>query len=49
MSTTRIIVIIAVVAALAIWVLTSGWLDDRARPGTTGRVPVTAPADNQSP
>jgi lipopolysaccharide export system protein LptC len=43
-STTRVIIIVLAVAALVMVAFAAGWTDDKAKPGTTGRVPVTAPA-----
>jgi hypothetical protein len=38
----RALIILAAVAAVAIALVLSGWLDDRAPVGSKGRVPVTA-------
>ena len=37
----RILVALAIVAALVAIALATGWADDKAPPGTRGRVPVT--------
>jgi hypothetical protein len=36
------ILVVALVAAILIAVFASGWADDRAKPGSTGRAPVSA-------
>jgi hypothetical protein len=38
---TRILLAVLLVAAIVIVAFASGWADDRAKPGTSGRVPVT--------
>jgi hypothetical protein len=38
------ILVVALVAAILIAVFASGWADDRAKPGSTGRAPVSATA-----
>jgi hypothetical protein len=38
---TRILLVVLLVAAIVIVVFAAGWADDRARPGSSGRVPVT--------
>lgn len=48
-TATRIVVAAVIVAALAVLLLASGWAGDHAKPGSTGRVPVTAPASPTSP
>lgn len=44
MNGARIIIVVVAVAAIVILVFVTGWADDKARPGSTGRVPVTRPA-----
>jgi hypothetical protein len=39
---TRILLAALLVVAVLIVVFASGWADDRAKPGTTGRAPVTS-------
>jgi len=38
---TRILLVVLLVAAIVIVVFATGWADDRARQGSTGRTPVT--------
>jgi hypothetical protein len=45
----RILIAVAIVVAIAVVVFATGWTDDRARPGTTGRAPVTAAPSRTSP
>jgi hypothetical protein len=46
---TRIVVaLVVVLATVVIVVLAAGWLDDKAPPGSRGRVPVSAPATTES-
>jgi hypothetical protein len=45
----RIIVFVAVVAAIVILIFVSGWADDNAQPGSTGRVTVTRQDTNATP
>ena len=40
----RILIFLAVVAAILVVVFATGWADDKARPGTQGRTPVSTPA-----
>jgi hypothetical protein len=40
-----VLVLVLVVVVVAAAVLVSGWADDKARPGSSGRSPVVAPAD----
>jgi hypothetical protein len=49
MSTVRIIVVVVAVAAIVILVFVSGWADDKAQPGSTGRVKVTRTDTNATP
>ncbi|MEA2279121.1 MAG: hypothetical protein QOC78_4081 [Solirubrobacteraceae bacterium] len=44
-----IIVVVVAVAAIVILVFVTGWADDKAQPGSTGRVQVTQPATGDSP
>jgi hypothetical protein len=37
----RILLAVLLVVAIVIVVFASGWADDRAKPGSTGRAPVT--------
>jgi hypothetical protein len=45
----RVAIAVVVVVALAVAVVASGWLDDRAPPGSRGRVPVSSTATTSSP
>ena len=40
-NTLRIIIFVVAVAAVVIVMFVTGWADDRAPPGSGGRVPVT--------
>ena len=40
-SVSRIMLVVLLVAAIVIVVFAAGWADDKARPGSTGRAPVT--------
>jgi hypothetical protein len=40
----RVLILVAVVAAILVVVFATGWADDKARPGTQGRTPVSTPA-----
>jgi hypothetical protein len=40
----RILLVVVVVAAILIVVFAAGWADDRAKPGSTGRAPVSSTA-----
>lgn len=40
----RAILAVVVVAAIIVIVVASGWLDDKAKPGTKGRAPVATQA-----
>jgi hypothetical protein len=42
--TARTLIAIAVVAAVVVVLLVSGWADDKASPGSRGRSTVSAPA-----
>jgi hypothetical protein len=48
-DTTRIIILAVTVAAIVIVILVTGWADDKAERGSGGRVPVTSPAQDDSP
>jgi len=37
----RIVIAVLVVVLLVVLVFATGWADDRAKPGTSGRAPVT--------
>jgi hypothetical protein len=41
MTPARIVLLVVAVAAIVILVVASGWLNDKAKPGSTGRAPVT--------
>jgi hypothetical protein len=45
----RIIIVVAAVAAIVIVMFVTGAADDKAPPGSQGRVPVTSPSTNDSP
>jgi hypothetical protein len=49
MSTVRIIVFVVAVAAIVALVFASGWANDKAKPGSTGRVKVTQTDTNAAP
>jgi hypothetical protein len=40
-NTARIIIVVVAVAAVVIVMFVTGWADDKAPPGSGGRVPVT--------
>jgi hypothetical protein len=40
----RILVVLVIVAAILIVVFAAGWADDRAKPGSAGRAPVSSTA-----
>ena len=40
----RILITLAIVAAILVVVFATGWADDKARRGTQGRAPVSTPA-----
>ena len=42
----RILILLALVAAIVVLMFATGWADDHAPPGSKGRVPVTAPSDS---
>ena len=48
-NTARTIILIVAVAATVIVMFVTGWADDKAPPGSGGRVPVTDTAPNDSP
>ena len=39
----RIVIVIVAVGAVVALMLVTGWADDRAEPGSRGRVPIHAP------
>lgn len=39
-----LLVVLLLVAAILIVVFATGWADDRAKPGSTGRAPVSSTA-----
>jgi hypothetical protein len=41
---TRILIAILIVVAILVVVFATGWADDRAKPGSRGRVPVSSTA-----
>jgi UDP-N-acetylmuramyl pentapeptide phosphotransferase/UDP-N-acetylglucosamine-1-phosphate transferase len=41
---TRILIAVLVVVAVLIVVFATGWADDRAKPGSRGRAPVSSTA-----
>jgi hypothetical protein len=43
----KLLVLLAVVAAIIVLVLATGWADDKAPRGSQGRVPVTANPDSR--
>jgi hypothetical protein len=45
----RILIALAVVAAILVVVFATGWADDKARPGTRGRAPVSTPVTTPTP
>jgi hypothetical protein len=47
-TTTRILILVVAVAALAVLTFVTGWTDDKAPPGTGGRAPVTDTAPDDS-
>lgn len=49
LNSTRTIIFVVTVAAIVIVILVTGWADDKAQPGSGGRVPVTSPARDESP
>jgi hypothetical protein len=46
---TRIIIFVVAVAAIVIVIFVTGSADDKAAPGSKGRVPVTSPGSSDSP
>jgi hypothetical protein len=48
-NTARIIIVVVVVGAIVTLMFVTGLADDKARPGSGGRVPVTDTATNDSP
>jgi hypothetical protein len=49
MNRARIIIVVVAVAAIVILAFVTGWADDKAQPGSTGRGQVAGPATNHSP
>jgi hypothetical protein len=45
----RIVIFVVAVAAIAIVIFATGSADDKAPPGSGGRVPVTSPGGSDSP
>ena len=41
-SAVKLLILLAVVVAFVVLLLVTGWADDKAPPGTKGRVPVTS-------
>jgi hypothetical protein len=48
-NTVRIIIVVVAVAAIVTVLLVTGLADDKAPPGSGGRMPVTDTATNDSP
>ena len=48
-NTARIVILVVAVAATVIVMFVTGWADDKAPPGSGGRVPVTETGTNDSP
>jgi hypothetical protein len=48
-NTARIIIVVVAVAAIVIVIFVTGLADDKAPPGSGGRVPVTNTGTNDSP
>jgi hypothetical protein len=48
-NTARIIIVVAAVTAIVILLFVTGLADDKAPPGSGGRVPVTNTGTNDSP
>jgi hypothetical protein len=40
----RILLVVLLIVALLVVVFATGWADDRAKPGSTGRAPVSSTA-----
>jgi hypothetical protein len=40
----RVLLVVLLVAAVLVVVFATGWADDRAKPGSTGRAPVSSTA-----
>jgi hypothetical protein len=47
MNRARIIIVVVAIAAIVFLVFVSGWADDKAPPGSKGRVQVTRPASDE--
>jgi len=41
---TRVLLVVLLVAAILVVVFATGWANDRAKPGSTGRAPVSSTA-----
>ena len=48
-NTARIVVVVVAVAALVMLIFVTGLADDKAPPGSGGRMPVTETGTNDSP
>jgi hypothetical protein len=48
-NTARIIIVVVAVAVIVVVMVVTGLADDKAPPGSGGRVPVTDTATNDSP
>ena len=44
MHPARVLLVVLLVAAVLVVVFATGWADDRAKPGSTGRAPVSSTA-----
>jgi hypothetical protein len=40
----RILLVVVLLAAIVVVAFATGWADDRAKPGSTGRAPVSSTA-----
>ena len=47
--TVRVIITVVAIAAIVIVMFITGWADDRASPGSGGRVPVSHTSPGNSP
>ena len=43
----KLLILLVVVTAIVVLMLATGWADDKAPPGSKGRVPVTATSDSR--
>jgi hypothetical protein len=48
-TTVHVIILLVVVGAVVVVMFVAGWADDRAEPGSGGRVPVPTTATPNSP